>query len=326
VAGCGPMSTGPHDALFKAIFSQVEHAAGELSCVLPPELAARIDFSTLTLLPASFVDEALGSSHADLVYSARIDGREALLHLLFEHQSTVDEWMAFRLLRYMVRLWETYLKEKPDARRLPIILPVVLHHSEAGWTAATQFERLLDADEPMLEVVGPYVPRFGFVLDDLGAVGEDAIRGRAMSALGRIALVCLLQARRPNDLLEALRRITPLVLDVWGAPNGRAALASVWRYILLVSERMPTTDVARRIAGVLGEAARRDVMTAGEMLEQQGMMKAYREMLMELVRERFGSFPATQMARIDDAELDDLKRWAKRVLRAPTVEAVFAEG
>ncbi|WP_324293074.1 MULTISPECIES: hypothetical protein [Sorangium] len=33
-----PMQTNAHDALFKAAFSQVEHAAGELRQALPPEL------------------------------------------------------------------------------------------------------------------------------------------------------------------------------------------------------------------------------------------------------------------------------------------------
>ena len=50
------MPNNLHDGLFKATFSQVEHAAGELRAILPPALVARLDFSTLTLCPGSFVD------------------------------------------------------------------------------------------------------------------------------------------------------------------------------------------------------------------------------------------------------------------------------
>lgn len=50
------MSQTPHDALFKFAFSQVEHAAGVIRSVLPAAVVERLDFSTLTLRPGSFVD------------------------------------------------------------------------------------------------------------------------------------------------------------------------------------------------------------------------------------------------------------------------------
>ncbi|WP_437572859.1 hypothetical protein [Sorangium sp. So ce542] len=40
--------------MFKAAFSQVEHAAGELRQALPPELSSRINFADLRLCPGSF--------------------------------------------------------------------------------------------------------------------------------------------------------------------------------------------------------------------------------------------------------------------------------
>jgi predicted transposase YdaD len=69
------MSTTPHDALFKTIFSQPEHAAGELRLALPPSLVAHIDFATLTLRPGSFVDEALRERSTDLLFSVQLAGR-----------------------------------------------------------------------------------------------------------------------------------------------------------------------------------------------------------------------------------------------------------
>ena len=37
-----PMSNSPHDLLFKATFSRVEHLEGELRAILPPGLFARL--------------------------------------------------------------------------------------------------------------------------------------------------------------------------------------------------------------------------------------------------------------------------------------------
>ncbi len=183
------MATSIHDALFKATFSQVEHAAGEFQAILPPALAACIDFATLTLCPGNFVDPDLRQRYTDLLFSAEIAGKKALLYVLFEHQSSVDPLMLFRLLAYMVRIWEAHLRSEPEAKRLPAIIPVVLHHSNSGWTAKVAFEELLDVDATMLAEIAPYVPHFRCVLDDLGGEREEALRARTMSALGRLGFV-----------------------------------------------------------------------------------------------------------------------------------------
>ena len=49
--------SSPHDALFKYVFSQPEHAASALRSLLPEALSQRLDWSSLELQPASFVGE-----------------------------------------------------------------------------------------------------------------------------------------------------------------------------------------------------------------------------------------------------------------------------
>ena len=102
----------PHDLLFKGIFSQPETAADHFAAVLPQELVAAIDLGALRLEPGSFVDAALHERHTDLLFSApwREPDEEQpaslMLYLLFEHQSSNDPLMPYRMLRYMVRIWE----------------------------------------------------------------------------------------------------------------------------------------------------------------------------------------------------------------------------
>src|SRR5689334_3764797 len=97
----GPGEPGnPHDALFRRIFEQPEHAAAELRAVLPRELLARTDLSTLRLVSGTFVDAELTQSQSDLLFSVQLGDKPALLYVLFEHQSTVDELMPFRILKY----------------------------------------------------------------------------------------------------------------------------------------------------------------------------------------------------------------------------------
>jgi hypothetical protein len=55
------------------------------------DVRRQLDLATLEVLPGSFVDEELRHAHADLLYATRTaDGREALVYVLFEHQSSFD--------------------------------------------------------------------------------------------------------------------------------------------------------------------------------------------------------------------------------------------
>ena len=135
----------PHDALFKAAFGQPDLARSELELVLPVEIQAHLDLATLDVVPGSFVDEDLRHAHTDLLYrvGTRTDG-DALVYLLMEHQSTFDARMPLRLLRYMVRVWDRWERDHPTGK-LPVVLPVVLHHDRDGWRAAPEFASILDA-------------------------------------------------------------------------------------------------------------------------------------------------------------------------------------
>ena len=89
--------TGPHDSIFKQIFSQPQHAEGELRHVLPPELSQQVDWNSLRLEPGSFVDPKLAQRHTDLLYSARIGGRRAFVYFLFEHKASAGREVLFQL-------------------------------------------------------------------------------------------------------------------------------------------------------------------------------------------------------------------------------------
>lgn len=140
------MFSTPHDALFKATFRQPDLARSELELVLPADVRAHLDLATLSVCPGSFIDPELQQTHSDLLYAVRTArGGEALVYVLFEHQSSPDAGMAFRFLRYVVRVWERWLEEHRGAKTLPIVLPVLLHHGEGTWASSPELARMIDA-------------------------------------------------------------------------------------------------------------------------------------------------------------------------------------
>jgi predicted transposase/invertase (TIGR01784 family) len=320
----------PHDALFKAAFSKIRHARGLLRSLLPEPLVRRIAWPTLRLESGIAVgDEALDEQRMDLVFSARAGRRRILVYVLCEHQSKVDPWMAFRLLGYLVALWKTYRAEHPRATKLPAIVPVVVHHSRTGWTAPVAFEDMLDADEALLAALGPYVPRFRFLLDDLSARTDAEIQARTtMTAGGRVAILSLKHGR--DRLSVRIRTLSP----DGRAPSARDVLVSILRYILETSEAEPAT-VRELLARQIGRKEADEMLTTAERLRREGEAKGEarglkrgallgkREALLLVLRQRFGRVPAAITERIDRARGTDLDAWFGRVLAASSLDEVL---
>lgn len=204
------MIPNPHDLVFKAVFGQPEHARGVLRAIVPTALGDALNWATLTLQPGSFVDVALSHQHTDLLYAATWrDGGEALVYLLFEHQSAppTEGRMAERMLHYQARIWSRWRADHPKARTLPMILPIVMYHGAAPWSEPLSFDALLDVPAPLRPTVEPYLVRFTYLLHDLSEISDDKLRDGAMrTALAKLVVMCFKYARTRADFLEILGR------------------------------------------------------------------------------------------------------------------------
>jgi predicted transposase/invertase (TIGR01784 family) len=329
--------SNPHDKFFKAVFSGIEHARSELVSVLPPAVVRAVDWTSLTLISGEHTDAVGGESlESDLLFTARLEDAPALLYLLFEHQSSVDRTMPFRLLRYMTRVWERFAKDAPS-ERLPIIIPLVLHHGERGWTAATQFRDLLEVPEQLAETLAPFIPDFTYVLDDLCKLDDDALRGRALTDLARVALLIMQRCRESKDPGAILRPWAQTLVGVLTAPNGREALRLVARYTAEVSDAEP--EPIFDFFAELGPEAKEIFMTTADRLRERGIVEGHSRGIAEgrilgiaegqaalLARQlgrKFGPLSETIHQRLKDADLAELELWADRLLAAESLEEVF---
>ena len=199
------MTPTPHDAFVRAIFGQPQYAAEELRAVLPSTVLAELRLDTLAPVEGSFVDEGLRTSSADLLFTVQLLGSgTGFVYVLFEHQSTLDERMPLRLLRYQTRIWVRHAAEHPDEPRIPPILPLLLHHGSKAWPWKPCFSSILAIDERGLAALGRNVLGFDFVLDDLARQTDEQLLGRAMDAIARLALVALRSSRNRPRLFEHL--------------------------------------------------------------------------------------------------------------------------
>ncbi len=314
---------GPHDALFRATFAKPENAIAELKRVLPPALVARIDFATLELRPSRFVDAELEGRESDLLCAVNLDRSETLIYVLVEHQSRVDWTMPIRLLRYMASVWERYVEEHPSARKVPPIIPVVVHHSASGWTVPTRLAELFDIDHDVHQAIAAHLPDFTFVLHDLAREDFETLLTANLPAQLKFSLFLLQRTRGNADLGSELMAWTSVARQL-----ADETLQLVMSYILRVTEADPASigDWAQRVSSQAQEA----YVTAAEKIEQRveqreraKALDGKRELVSKLMERRFGPIGALAQGRLAEASAEQLDQWALRVLDATSSEGVF---
>jgi predicted transposase YdaD len=315
--------------VFRRIFGVPENMASQLRAVLPPGLVGRLDLGRLTRVPASFVDEALKWRYSDLLFTAPLDGRDAFVYLLAEHQSSADPLMAFRMLRYVTRIWDHYLRDRPRARQLPAVIPLVVHHGRGRWAGPVQLLELIDLGPAARQAVQDYLPRFEFLLDDLADVDGRKLRDRELTPSALITLLLLKTAPGNPRIPAELRPWAGQLRAVLDQPGGGEAFIALLTYIELVSET--PADELRDLAASLGPDAEEAYVTTAEMLRAEGEARGVArgraeeraEALAEVLTVKFGPLPERVTKTVRAASIDQMRSWTARAVTAETFEEIF---
>ena len=286
----------PHDKLFKEGFSDPANAAALLRQHLPAEVAALIQWDQLQLIPGSFLDDDLRHSHTDLLFSAPLAANpesSACVHLLFEHQSTCDPFIALRLLRYMVRIWEEWIRLYGNSKPLPVIFPVVLAQDRRIWKLSTQFSALF-GNAASLDFLRPFLPDFAFRLIQLAAIPFDAIRGTPDG----IFVLRVLKAEPIGRLLGNAVWDNNLLANV-----SRRLFDRFISFLFARTDPIDRPHFIRKIHRVRNPALRTSAMTLAQQLRQEGFATgkqegrleerthSRRQSVLEALDLRFGPIP-----------------------------------
>jgi Putative transposase, YhgA-like len=317
--------SGPHDAVFRRVLGEPANAASQLRAVLPAGVVARLDLGRLARVSGSFVDGDLRWRHSDLLFTAPLAGREAFIYVLVEHQSGTDPLMPFRMLRYVVRIWDRYLAQHPKVVRLPAVVPLVVHHSRRPWGGPTDVWDLVDLDPEVAEPVRECLPRLRFLLDDLAVVDEPGLRARPLTPPVRMTLLLLKIAAGNARLVDDLRGWSDELRAVLDRPGGVEDFVALLTYIHSVGE-VPAEEL-RDLFAQVGSQAEEAYVTTAEMLraegEARGEARGRAEALVQLLTLKFGPLPPAALDVVRAASVDQLETWTGRVLAAGTLDEVL---
>jgi hypothetical protein len=215
-----------------------------------------------------------------------------------------------QLLRYVVAAGEQYPKQRPQARHLRSVYPLVLYHGERAWRAPASFHDLV---APLPETLKPYVPQFRYALHDISERTNAEIKGAVLTRLAQLALRYVFT----NQPVERLRELLGLIGQVQDQAEATRILYTLLRYY---AQTNPVLD-RQGIAAIVNEIPNGEAImpTLAEQWEQQGEAKVR----LRLIQRKFGPPTDSVRQRIEEADAETLLEWSERILNAESLDAVL---
>jgi hypothetical protein len=290
-----------------------------------------LDYTTLEKVPGSYVTDDLRHRADDVIWRVKVDQEWIYLYLLIEFQSTVDPFMAVRVLTYVGLLYQDLIRRKEGVseKRLPPVLPIVLYNGDARWTAATDVGELIPK---VPGVVGKYLPRLSYLLIEENAYPEEHIRGL------KNLMAAIIRFERPESEAALMSLIEELNGWLEGNPELKRTFA-IWIRAVLLRQggRGLSLPKVRDLKELKMSLAKRfDEWALAH--EQRGLEKGIAKgiergvqrgeallLQRQLVR-RFGPLPEAVVAKIGAASPALLEVWGDRVLEAGSLGEVLGEG
>ena len=290
------------------------NAAALLQAALPTAISARIAWEHLRLEPGTFIDSHYRHTQSDLLYSSPFGESECLIYILFEHQTTCDPLLSLRLLRYMVRIWESFTKAHPKTAKLPIILPLVLAQNAERWRVDPRFSSILDLPEGLSPEILDYFPDFTFRLLQLAEMSFDSIPGTPAGIL----ILRAMKAERLALLLDSAVWDESLLVQI-----PRETFELLLRYIL--AGNIDKDAFESKIRGIGDRETQSKAMTLAQQYHQEGLQKGLQEgrhegrqkNVIEILEIRFGDVPEDLKGAVfavsEETELRGLLRTAIQI-------------
>ena len=300
--------------------------------ILASELAACIDFSRLSQINRSFIPDTLREQESDMVFTAPFQTEsgtdELLIYILIEHQSTVDPIMGFRVLFYMMQIWD-FQRRRWESENVPKsqwrfrpILPIVYYTGERRWSNPLTLDAIMD----MPDVLARFVPKFDMLFLSVNEA-EAADLTKTDHPLGWLLTVLQQENADIETLSTALLEAVPHVKHL------RKAIAYLLLFILhrrpaaehedlirLVEQQaneMEVENMAKSMADILSEQGE----TRGEIKgEKRGETRAKREDIIKLLQIRFDTVPETVTQKVN--KIRSLSRLNSLFEKAATIDTL----
>ncbi len=319
-----------HDHSYKYLFSHARMVEDLLKGFVKEQWVEELDFSSLEKVNGSYISDDLREREDDIVWRVRWGTDWLYVYILLEFQSTVDHWMAVRIMTYVGLLYQDLIQSQNlrYENKLPPVLPIVLYNGDPEWTAATNIKQLIQ------EIPGGlarYRPSLQYLL-----LAEQAFGDEDLADLKNLvaALFRLENSRTPQQLLD----VVVYLLEWLAEPeqNSLRRAFTVWFSRVLFPARMsstaqPTIEELDEVKNMLAERVKewnqesleRGIQKGIQKGMQKGMQKGALQLLTRLIETKFGPLSPNFITRMEQADDEQILRWSERILTADKLSDIF---
>jgi len=192
----------PHDRYARAMFKNKKVAREFFESHLPKKILKKINFSSLTPQPESFIVDKLRMQIADLLYSVTFDDKPGYLYVLMEHASKPDKLLPFRMLKYTTAVMDNHIQRTKDDT-LPVVYPLILYTGDKPYRHSTNIYDLFGKDKQLAREI--YTRPYDLV--DLTQYPDEVLKKYRW--FGAVAM--LMKHIRDPDVLIVLENVLELL-------------------------------------------------------------------------------------------------------------------
>lgn len=303
-----------HDTRYKRLFSHPELVREVLESFVHEDFVKQLDYSQMTRLDKSFVDDRYRKKESDLIWKIPLAGEPFYLYLLLEFQSTVDRFLSLRMLHYLCEFYD-YVRSttRPRLVHLPPVFPLLIYNGERPWTAPVELRELIHP-----QIAPEYLPSFRYYPLIENEIDDEELLG----IRNAVASIFYLEKSAPEKMIARLQELGRLL---GGISHPLRELLQGWffdylqylpdgeRNCSILEESLPKQRSANMLETAIKgyvkierEKAIAEGLAEGRMKGQaEGAANALQATLLRLLERRFG---ITEEARARVASCADVAR------------------
>jgi predicted transposase/invertase (TIGR01784 family) len=252
----------PHDNFFKESLAELDVAQSFLTNLLPKDILAKIDLSTLKPKKSNFIDNIIGKKEVDALFSVKFGQDTGYLYLLCEHQSTVDKYMAQRMMKYRMVISDYHRANNPKDPYLAPVYPMIIYNGTSPYNASLDFFDLFRDKQLAKDLfINPVQ------IINLPQVSDEEILKFTTSNL----LLYMLKHIHDEDIFTSILKITDYLEDT--ANRNFLYIESIFRYILSKGQTEKTEEIVQLFTNITPDDKREQIMTIAEQLVQKGKLE-----------------------------------------------------
>lgn len=271
-----PVLTTPHDHLFKAAFHHPEVVREFLTTHLPESILKKLDFKSITISSNTFIDDELKLSESDVLLECLLDNEKSYLYLLCEHQSTQDELMPYRLLKYLIKIWEHHLsKNKKKKLPFPVIFPLVFYTGKGEYKKPRAVWELCGDQSGLMHSI----LQQPFHLIDANLIPEEQLTKRAWSGTMEFLMRHRFRQHLSQEIGKVAQNINRLVLE-----DQEQFVLQLLHYIMAVDEEHRNiSELTTIIHEKLSPEVESEIMNLADRIKEEGKLEGKLETAQEMV-------------------------------------------